>query len=243
MQSSKTRIERLQCPKHFQDRVTRAGGLNRYGRPNFKLAWAQTELTRQGGRWEAHGEWYEGYRDTLLGDGLPHWMLLQWADAGMSIQMPWAAPEGDGAFYANNECPKTGLQILGGYPYQGSYQIALPLRAKWVEKDRNGRPHMRVVAFPLSTDIIDMMIPIIKATREISVQAKLQSMDDDRQKADDEFAYKIEDAYNDSKLSSSARASAWIADKERQIEQAFNSALMLKLQQQRVFQSNTRLKG
>src|ERR1700677_3192223 len=222
--------ERLQPPKHFQDRLTRAGGRNRYGQPFFRLAWAQTETTRQCGRWEADGEWYTGYRDVLMGDGLPHWMLLQWADAGKSIQMPTLSPEGDGVWYDANKCPVTGLSLLGGYPYQGSYQIALPLRAKWFEKDARGNPIMRLHAFPLSTQIIDMMVPIIKATREVSIKAKLMSMDEDKEKQETEYAKTVEDIYQDAKLSASARASKWIEDKARSIEKAWNAALITRLQ-------------
>lgn len=225
------RTERLQVPQHFQNRLTRAGGLNRYGEPHFKLAWAQTETTRQGGRWEFDGEWFTGYRDVLLGDGLPHWMLLQWADAGKSIGMPFLPPESDGAWYEANKCPTTGLSLLGAYPYRGSYQIALPLRAKWFEKTPNGKPFLRFHAFPLSTQIIDMMVPIIKATREISVQAKLLSMDEDKEREQDAYAKTVEDIYQDAKLSASARASKWIEDKARSIESAWNAALIMKLQQ------------
>jgi hypothetical protein len=226
--------ERLQPPAHFQERMTRAGGLNRYGQPNFRLAWAQTETTRQGGRWEAEGEWFTGYRDVLLGDGLPHWMLLQWADAGKSASMPHLPAESDGAWYDANRCPVTGLSLLGGYPYRGSYQIALQLRAKWVEQTSKG-PMLRLHAFPLSTQIIDMMVPIIKATREISIHAKLKFMDDEREKEDDNYAKTVEDIYQDAKLSASARASQWIEDKARSIEKAWNAALIMRLQQNRGF--------
>jgi hypothetical protein len=243
MPSPNHRTERLICPDHFQKRVARAGGLNRYGTPNFKLAWAQTETTRQGGRWEAHGEWYTGYRDILLGDGLPHWMLLQWADAGKSIQMPHCAPESDGAWYEANKCNATGLSLLGGYPYQGSYQIALPLRAKWVERDAKGNPSMRIHAFPLSTEIIDMMIPIIKATRELSIQVKLASMEDDKKKDDETYSLKVEEAYNDSRLSAAARSSKWIADRQRQMEKTYNAALIMHMNKNRVFQSSQRMRG
>ena len=224
------RVERLKCPEHFQRRLTRAGGKNRYGEPNFRLVWSQTEMTRQGGRWEANGEWYTGYRDVLLGDGLPHWMLLQWADAGKSIQMPFLAPESDGAWYDANKCPVTGLSLLGSYPYRGSYQIALPLRAKWFEKDARGNSIMRLHAFPLSTQIIDMMVPIIKATKEVSLKAKLMSMDEDKEKDEIEYEKTVEDIYQDAKLSASARASSWIQDKARSIEKAWNAALVMRLQ-------------
>ena len=228
-------IERLQCPAHFQARLTRAGGLNRYGQPNFRLAWAQTETTRQGGRWEANGEWYIGYRDVLLGDGLPHWMLLQWADAGKSASMPHIPVESDEAWYEANKCPITGLSLLGGYPYRGSYQIALQLRAKCVTRDARGNPQLHLHAFPLSTQIIDMMVPIIKAAREISIKAKLAAMDEDREKEQERYAKTVEEIYQDAKLSASARTSQWIEDKARSIEKTWNAALIMKLQQNRGF--------
>lgn len=229
------RIERLQPPEHFQRRLTRMGGLNRYGLPNFRLVWAQTETTRQGGRWESEGEWFTGYRDVLLGDGLPHWMLLQWADAGKSCSMPHLPPESDGAWYDANKCPATGLSLLGAYPYRGSYQIALQLRAKWFEKNIKGEPVLCLHAFPLSSSIIDMMVPIIKATREISVRAKLKFMDDEKEKEETEYAKTVEDIYQDVKLSPAARASSWIADKAASIERTWNAALIMKLQQNRGF--------
>lgn len=225
-------IERLQCPKHFSDRLNEVGGFNRYGDPNFKLAWAQTETTRHGGEWEAEGEWFKGYQDVYLGDGLPHWMLLQWADAGISIQMPHLRAQSDVSFYLENVCPKTRLQILGEYPYHGSYQIALPLMAKWFEAGQ-----MRIRAFPLSTEIVEMMVPIIKASMEISLEAKLMFMKEQQEKADTEYANAVDDVYNSIKLSQSARSSQWIQDKVRSIEQHWNSALITRMHRDRVFQS------
>ena len=230
-------IERLRAPKHFQDRLNQVGGFNRYGEPNFKLAWAQTETTRQGGEWEARGEWFQGYRDVYLGDGLPHWMLLQWADAGKNIGLPHLRPQSDVSFYYENKCPKTGLQLLGAYPYRGSYQVALPLVAKWFERDRNGVPQLQLRAFPLSTEIIEMMVPIIKASMHISVEAKLKFMKEQDEKDDAEYARQIDDAYQDAKLSASARAASWIDDKVRSIEKHYKSALVAKMHRDRVFQS------
>jgi hypothetical protein len=224
--------ERLHAPSHFQNRLRQVGGTNRYGDANFKLAWAQTETTRQGGEWEADGEWFKGYRDVYLGDGLPHWMLLQWADAGKNITMPHLNPESDASFYMQNECPKTGLQLLGEYPYHGSYQIALPLVAKWFEGGQ-----LKLRAFPLSTEILNMMVPIIKASMEISLQAKLMFMKEQSEKDDDVYAKAVDDAYNSIKLSASARSSKWIADKERSLEKHFNAALVTMMARNRQFQS------
>lgn len=229
-------IERLKCPEHFQNRLNEVGGLNRYGNPNFKLAWAQTETRREGGEWEAEGEQFRGYRDCYLGDGLPHWMLLQWCDAGKCVEMPHLKPESDVAFYAQTKCEKTGLQVLGEYPYHGSYQIALPLVAKWFV---NGKLQIR--AFPLSTEIVEMMVPVIKASMEVSVEAKLKAMKEEREREDDEFSRTVEDAYQSIKRKPTLASTAWLEDKQRSIERHWNAALITRLQRDRFFQSQGRL--
>lgn len=231
--------ERLKCPEHFQRRLTQVGGVNRYGQSHFKLAWAQTETIRQGGQWEIEsGEAFTGYRDVYLGDGLPHWMLLQWADAGKSIEMPHLPPESDGRFYIENKCPTTGLQLLGEYPYHGSYRVALPLTAKFME---NGKLHIR--SFPLSTEIVEMMVPVIKAAMEVSAEVKLRYLKEQQQKDEDERAKTIEDVYQDIKLPTSAYSSSWITDKQRSIENAFNASLIQRMRRDRKFQSQQRFQA
>lgn len=230
---SQRRIERLECPHHFQDRLTEAGGVNKYDEPNFRMAWAQTELMRQGGEWNNEDEVFSGYRDVYKGDGHPHWMLMQWADAGKSIQMPHMRPMSDAAWYVDNLCPKTGMQILGEYPYFGSYQIALPLVAKWFDEKRR----LQLMAFPLSTQIIEMMVPIIKASMVLSVETKLRFMKEQDEKDDIEFGKQVDAAYNSVKLSNAAKGSAWIEDKVRSMERNFNAALIIMMHQKRFFQA------
>ena len=224
--------ERLQCPQHFQRRIAQVGGMNRYRQPNFKLAWAQTETFRQGGEWESEEETYRGYRDCYLGDGLPHWMLLQWADAGKSATIPHLPPESDRAFYAANECPKTGLQILGEYPYHGSYQIVLPLLAKMFVDGQ-----LFIEAFPLSTEIVEMMVPVIKASMELSLEAKMLYMKEQNEKDDDEFSRTVDDVYSGIRRKKGLASTAWLEDKQRSIEKHFNSALVTMMARNRRFQS------
>ena len=216
-------IERRECPEHFQERIALAGGMNRYDEPMFRIAWAQTETVMQGGEWESEGEWFKGYQPVYLSDGLPHWVLLRWVDAGKSLE-PFIPAETPTQFYENNRCPKTGLQLLGEYPYHGSYKVALPLVAKWFE---NGQ--LKIHAYPLDTEIIDMMIPMIQAAMILPIEAKMRFMRDENEKQEEAEAHRFEDAYLDVKLSPSARASQWIADKERQIEKAWNAAMMTRM--------------
>lgn len=228
--ASSAKSERLQCPERFQRRLTEVGGLNRYRQPNYRLAWAQTETTRQGGEWEAEGETFRGYQDVLVGDGLPHWMLLQWCDAGKSIDMPHLSAQGPASWYEENRCPKTGLQILGEYPYHGSYQIALNLLAKVF---MNGQ--LFIEAFPLSSEIVEMMVPIIRVSMELSIEVKQRWLREQKQKEDDDRDRVFDDAWRSVERKASLASTAWLEDKQRQIERMANAAFLARLQRNRRF--------
>ena len=229
--------QRLVEPTEFyQERITQVGGLNRYGEPMFKIAWAQSYTVRQGGQWEAEGETFTGYKDVLLGDGHPHWMLLQWSDAGMSPSMPELLPEGPSRWYAANECPQTHLSLLGGYPYQGSYHIVLPLVAKFrIENE------LFIEAVPLSTEIIEMVVPIIKAAMTVSIHVKLQSMKDTKAKDEADKSTMFEDIYLDMRRNPNLASTPWLEELQRKIERSWNAAAVAKVARDRVFQSSSRL--
>lgn len=227
-------VERRVCPDHFQERINQVGGFTRYDEPMYRLAWAQTETMVQGGEWEAEGDTYRGYRRVYLSDGLPHWVLLRWVDAGKSLEMPFLPAQGPTSFYAENRCPKTGLQLLGEYPFHGSYKVALPLVAKWFE---NGQ--LRLHAYPLDTEIVEMMIPMIQASMILPIEAKMRFMREEDEKDELEREKQFDAVYNDIKLSPAARASQWVQDKERQIERTFQAAQVMRFHRNRRFQSNT----
>lgn len=215
------KAEHPRVPPHFQDRVNQVGGFNRYGLPNFRLAWSQSEYVRQGGEWEADGEWFTGYRDVPLGDNLPHWMLLRWIDAGKSLELPTARQQSADNWLDATRCPKTGLQLLGGYPYQGSYQIAVNLTAKYFEG-----AELKVIAFPLSSYIVNMLVPMIQATQLISKAAKRQAMKDEAEKQKADLKAMMLDASRDAALPGHVEDSMWIQDRVRMMERAFNQGLV-----------------
>jgi hypothetical protein len=232
--------ERLHAPDNFQRRITQVGGLNRYRKPRFKLAWAQAETTRQGGEFPYDGDsetMFVGYREVYKGDGLPHWMLMQWVDAGMSIEMPHIQPQSAEWFYQENRCAKTGLQILGEYPYHGSYQIALPLVAKIFDKGQ-----LYIEAFPLSTEIVEMMVPIIKASLELSLECKMRFMKECEEKDDIEFGKRVDDIYHGVKRKASLASTSWLEDKMRSMERHFNVGLVTMMARNRRFQAQNQLR-
>lgn len=149
--------ERLLCPEEFQERLTQAGGINKYDEPNFKMAWGQTETFRAGGVWEVEDcPPYTGYRDLLIGSGEACWMLMMWEPADME-----GTPEG---FYVKNFDPDTGLQTLGEFPYSGQYIIVQPLVWKGMV---NGE--LIIERMPLNSLLLDLVIPTILDAQDVSL--------------------------------------------------------------------------
>lgn len=140
-------VERLKCPPRFQERLNQVGGLNRYGSPNFILAWGQTYTNRRGGTW-ASGEWYyTGYRDELE-DGRPCWILKRWIDPAV-----FGSAE---IWYASNVCPTSGLQLLADFPWHGDYQTVQPLVWRGLVNSTLVVEHL-----PLCGLMIDCLIPMV----------------------------------------------------------------------------------
>ena len=158
------------CPEEFQERLTAIGGVNRYDEPNFLLVWSQggcPEATyRAGGAWAGEEQVScTGYRDLLVGGGVPCWALMQWHDA-----LEYGTPE---IYYVQNYDEETGLQTLGEYPYSGRYQMLYNLR--WCEM-QNGK--MQFEMMPLNSFLLETVVPIITAAKDISWEKTKAVMDD-----------------------------------------------------------------
>lgn len=149
--------ERNLPPEEFQDRLTFVGGVNKYDEPNFKIGWAQYETFTAGGVWSVDERYYKGYRQLLAGSGEPCWTLFQW-----KAPEEFGSPE---AFYIANYDESTGLQILGEYPYSGTYSVLYNLR--WNEIV-NGRIEFHTL--PLNTRVFDVVAQIIALAKDISIE-------------------------------------------------------------------------
>ena len=185
--------ERRRCPEAFQEMLTRHVGLNRYGEPNFIIAWGQTFMYTAGGVWpKPYGDGYFGYRklplsnSSFIGKGMPCWMILE-----------WHPPEDYGtpaAYYYDNRDDLTGLQLLGEYPYKGRYEIAYRLNS---QEFRDGK--MRIQNYHLDGWILDMLIPSILEGQKMSMKKRLQMLrerDEKEEKAQDD---KLDDIIHASK--------------------------------------------
>jgi len=139
---------------NLQDKITRAGGLNRYGKPNFLLVWGPSWKDRRGGTWNANGKYFRGYKEVVE-EKRPTWILKQ-----------WYAPEEFGTpemWYLTNIEPESGLQLLGEFPYRGMY---MTLQTLCWARLVNGE--LKVEYMPLNSEIVDMLVPLAIEAKKAS---------------------------------------------------------------------------
>lgn len=171
--------ERNYPPEEFQEYLTRLGGIGKYDQPMFKLAWAQTETRVAGGKWSVDEATVMGYRNLLTCSGEPCWAILQYHSPE-----EYGSPEG---YYVSNYDEETGLQLLGEYPYSGRYEVLYHLR--WNEMEDN---KLQLHSFPLETWILDMIVPIVIAAKDVSLEKRKAAYLDARQRDEDEKTAGIE---------------------------------------------------
>lgn len=178
------------CPERFQEQITRAGGLNRYGQPNFRLAWSQTETFRAGGVWR--DDRFAGYREVYAANCTP------WAPKhGYWMLMEWEAPERFGSeaiYYFLHRDESNGLSNLGPYPWRGRYQVALKLHWMSIE---DGVMHFE--PWPLNSLVIETIIPIVRAAKKDSLKRRRQFAEQEKLRADKKLRDQIEAVVHDSK--------------------------------------------
>ncbi len=116
------------APASLQLRLARAGGLNRYGEPNFRAVWGWSRLTWIGGKWsdtDAHGN---VTREIIELREVPKYFPFdRW-----HIER-WLPPETYGSpqqWYAQTIEREDGISIpaLGPYPQRGEYEHCFTLQ-------------------------------------------------------------------------------------------------------------------
>jgi hypothetical protein len=181
--------ERLSCPVEFERRITEAGGRNRYGNPNFRIIWGQTETCVRGGFWPAtdNSPEFTGYREVLEGSGVPCWIL----------QM-WKAPECFGTplqYFMENRDESTGLQVLGDYPWKGRYDT---LNEFICREFQNGRLTQEIM--PLNSVIIDLIIPIVQQAQAATQLMRYTALKDREEKKQAALTQTIDDKRRDARM-------------------------------------------
>ena len=119
--------ETHEAPASVQHRVEQAGGLNRFGEPNFRVVWGGSRLAWIGGRWtdrDAHGN---VTRETVELRRVPKYLPLdRW-----HLER-WMPPESYGTprqWYEQTVETEDGIRVpaLGPYPSRGEYEHCFTL--------------------------------------------------------------------------------------------------------------------
>lgn len=114
--------ETHEAPAAIEERVTRAGGTNRYGEANFRVVWGGSRLAWIGGKWadcDAHGN---KTRETIELRRVPKYLPVdRW-----HIER-WMPPESYGSpedWFAQTTEVEDGIRVaaLGPYPSRGEYE-------------------------------------------------------------------------------------------------------------------------
>ena len=166
--------ERIRIPQDYQLRLNRIGGMNLYGKPNFRIVHSDNRYEIAGGLWEnpftktAVAE----YRRQIKYDlPEPKYILERWLPATF-----YGTAE---TWYRENMCSQSGLSLLGPFPYQGDYESCYTfdyLSASW----------------------LDVLVPlIIKSQAEVSAAMRKSAQMDEVERQEAEEKQWFSDAFDD----------------------------------------------
>lgn len=157
-------FEKLEAPAEYQEHVTAIGGLNRFGLPNFRIVWGQTETEFVRGR-DANGR--SGQHIVFKHGGIPAWFIETWKPPEC-----FGTPE---LWYSISWDEETQTHSMGDFPWRGLYMPApFNLYVKRViggglrysEPDEHGHRHvedipsrMEIEAMPLAHWVLDLIVP------------------------------------------------------------------------------------
>lgn len=111
----------------MQQRIARAGGMNRFGEPNFRVVWGGARLTWIGGRWtdrDAHG--------NVIREAVELRRVPKYAPLDRWHIERWMPPESYGSperWHEETTETEDGLRVpaLGPYPSRGEYEHCFTL--------------------------------------------------------------------------------------------------------------------
>ena len=169
-----------QCPDWFQDELTRAGGLNPYGEPVFKLVWDQGQTMTVGGYFAKDG--FVGYRDMPAYGNDGAWCIVMWEPAElMGEQWRWEYEYRDEV---------TGLLDLGEYPHEGRYRLI----QKLIHREMVGG-ELVVERLEPTYFILEWMLPMIISWQRLSDAEKLYTIRLEMDEEEKEYKKLLKDSY------------------------------------------------
>lgn len=131
-------------PREYVQHINKIGGMNRFGDPNFKIVWGQSEMMKVWGT-DANGK--KGQHIISKCGDVPAWFILVWKPPEC-----YGTPE---LWYALTWDWETDAPTIGEFPWRGEYELApFNLFSRRVEAN-----YMHIDALELSHWLLDLLIP------------------------------------------------------------------------------------
>lgn len=221
------------CPKWFQDELTRIGGTNRYGEPLFKLVWSLEPRNVAGGVW---ADGFVGYKTIPAVPGEPCWALMIW-------EGPETYGDPEDWEYEYRQA-STGLLEMGSFPKYGRYRLLKRfMHQELVQKEEwemKFNPFKRTLDRVLVQKkivntqrmeptglILDLMIPMLQAWKRLTFKQKLEATNDRRIRQEKERDRVVKDAMHDCRV---RRSSKLVQDRAEIIERGMDQAMRIAAQ-------------
>jgi hypothetical protein len=164
-------------PKYVQDFVTKVGGLNRFGKPNFRIVWGPDRMEKVGvadlhqdGHVTFGAVYQRKYKNT------PVWVLERWLPPEKyGSKERWQIEQA----YDLDGIKESRHLVLGEYPSRGEYEHCY---------DIHGQPYMAT---------LEKMIRLIIRSREVTPKETLEARKAIEEKKRSDFKKNMSDLYKD----------------------------------------------
>jgi hypothetical protein len=167
-------IEHHECPADVTERLRLAGGINRFGEPNFRVVWGYDRIIKLHGEWQEFEQYMATLTDKLTGyaETRPLTRLVRsvvetrevpkYTPANCWHLEKWRPPEeyGSPQQWRARGLEHTRFQTVdtsGPYPERGEYERCYPLTH---DGTINGTP------IPLVADVVEEIVNMIRLSGE-----------------------------------------------------------------------------
>ena len=206
MKSSSERIEHYDPPPEIVDELRRAGGVNRFDDPMFRIVWGWNRIVPMHGQWEQWGK----YKATLTDKFTGHSETREFNKLESSVietrlvpkYLPgncwhlemWRPPEEYGT---REEWAKAGEEVITGmtidtagpYPERGEYELCYPLT-----DDATSRGNPLPLVGAVVTEIVRM---ITWGKGRMSFQQRRAAIEQRLRREDEGYVKQVEDQLRD----------------------------------------------
>lgn len=159
MGGGEVRPSTLKLSTEVQERITKAGGTNRFDEPNFRVVWGRDRIVPIHGFWDDTGTVETRFEPKYLPDECWHlemWRAPEeygtpetWKEAGKEVSAGWT------------------VDTAGPFPSRGEYELVFPFTS---DMSANGTP------IPLEPSVCEWIINLIRNSRNFTFWQRRQAI-------------------------------------------------------------------